>query len=85
MTVAGVYVLRRRGGQPVAVGAVPTYTGYKTPFYPITPAVFLAMVSVVLVLIALNNIRQSVKGTVVVLLGIPAYYLFFKRTDSTKG
>ena len=46
LTVAAVYVQRRRQS------AAPPYL---TPGYPITPAIFLSLVLVLLVLIGMNN------------------------------
>jgi APA family basic amino acid/polyamine antiporter len=70
LTVAALFVLRR--DQPKALG-------YLTPGYPVTPALFLLMVSCLLLLLGSNNPKQSLLGVAVVALGIPVYYLFFRR------
>ncbi len=68
LTVAGLFRIRRRS--PSA--------SYSTPFYPLTPIVFLVSVVLVLVLLAAGRPREAALGTAVVALGIPAY-LFFRN------
>ncbi|HYE63937.1 MAG TPA: amino acid permease, partial [Pyrinomonadaceae bacterium] len=70
LTVAAVYVLRRQ--QMAAIV-------YRTPGYPLTPLVFLVLVSVLLVLLAVNNPQQSLLGVGVVALGVPVYQLIFRH------
>ena len=70
LTVAAVYVQRRR--QSVA-------PPYLTPGYPVTPAIFLSLVVVLLVLIGMNNPRQALAGAAVVALGLPVYELMERR------
>jgi basic amino acid/polyamine antiporter, APA family len=70
MTVAGVYVLRRRAGP------LPEYL---TPGYPVTPAVFLALVVLLLAMILMHNPKQAVLGTLVVAAGLPVYSLLQRR------
>ncbi|MCU1266937.1 MAG: steT 4 [Acidobacteria bacterium] len=69
LTVAALFVLRRK-----AAGAIP----YRTPGYPLTPIVFLVLIALLLFLLASNNLRQSLLGVAVVLLGVPVYYLLFR-------
>jgi Amino acid transporters len=70
LTVSGLFVICRR-----------EFEGYKTPLFPFTPIVFLAITAVVLILIALKNPFQTVLGVLVVLLGLPVYYYFFNRKE----
>ena len=70
LTVAAVFVLRRRTAE---IGP------YRTPGYPFTPVVFLSLVAVLLVMLAGNNPTQALLGVGVVALGIPVYYLFFRK------
>jgi APA family basic amino acid/polyamine antiporter len=90
MTVLGAMKLRRRlvtdpittarvhegttgtGSQP---GTSPVAMSYRTPGYPITPLVFLALVAVLLALIAGSRPLQALAGTVIVLAGLPVYAL----------
>ena len=70
LTVAGLFVLRRR---EVADPA------YRTPGYPVTPVVFLVLVAVLLILLAGHNPRQAALGAGVVGLGAPVYFLTVRR------
>lgn len=64
-TVAGIFVLRRRGlPRP-----------YSTWGYPVTPAIFLVL-SVVMVLFTLkSHPKESLAGFATVILGLPIYWL----------
>lgn len=63
LTVAGLIVLRRREGA----------AAYQIPGYPITPALFLILVVVLLFLLAAHNPLQAALGVAIVALGIPLY------------
>lgn len=59
------------------------HEGYRTPGYPVTPAVFLALVVVLLFLLAAHNPKEAFLGVAVVALGAPVYHFIFnKRSDS---
>jgi basic amino acid/polyamine antiporter, APA family len=64
LAVAGLFVIRRRD---------PTYAGFRAPGYPITPALFIALVAVVVALVLLARPLQAIAGILVVLGGLPAY------------
>ena len=68
LTVAGLFVLRRKGG-----GAE-----YMTPLYPLTPIVYLVLSAGLLFLLAAGSPRQAFSGVAVVALGLPVYYLVFR-------
>jgi basic amino acid/polyamine antiporter, APA family len=70
LTVGAVYVLRRRTSERPP---------YLTPGYPVTPAIFLTLVALLLVLIAANNPRQALAGAIVVALGLPVYEIVERR------
>ena len=70
MTVFGLFILRRR--QTVSLD-------YSTPGYPFTPVVFLGLLLLMLFLLAAGQPKQSFLGVGVVLLGMPVYYLLFRR------
>ncbi len=70
LTVGGLFVLRRKS---------PARPGYLTPGYPVTPFIFLLLVALLLFLLGSNNPKQSLLGVGVVALGIPVYYVFFRR------
>ena len=70
LTVAALFVLRRRK----AAGAVV----YRTPGYPITPVIFLLLIALLLFLLGGHNPKQAILGVGVVALGLPVYYLLFR-------
>jgi APA family basic amino acid/polyamine antiporter len=70
ITVVGIYVIRRR-----QTGVPP----YQMPGYPVTPVIFLVLVTVLLVLLMGHSPAQALSGVGVVVLGIPVYYLAFRR------
>jgi basic amino acid/polyamine antiporter, APA family len=93
LTVAALFVLRRREsggasgkGEGAAGGGVGNRReggGYRTPGYPFTPLVFLALVAVLLVLLAAGRPRESLLGAAVTAAGLPAYFLIFRRKQLT--
>lgn len=74
LTVVALFVLRRKQSD---------WPGVKTPGYPVTPIVFLLLVGLLLLLLGTNNPKQSFLGVGVVALGIPVYYLVFRRKFKT--
>ncbi|HVH11345.1 MAG TPA: amino acid permease, partial [Gemmatimonadales bacterium] len=76
LTVAGLFALRRRD---------PNVAPYRTPGYPITPVIFLALVAVLLVLLAGHNPAQAVLGVGIVGLGLPVYLFAFRRRLTPEG
>ncbi len=74
LTVAGLFVLRRRGGA----------AEYMTPLYPLTPVVYLTLSAGLLFLLAAGSPLQALAGLGVVALGLPVYYLFFRRRREFK-
>jgi APA family basic amino acid/polyamine antiporter len=72
-----VALLRRRRANPEG-------GGFKTPGYPWTPAAFLLLTVVMLVLLGAGSPGPSLLGTGVVALGLPVYFWRFgRRGDST--
>ena len=69
LTVSGLFVLRRQ-----AIGDVAS----RTPGYPVTPAIFLVLVAVLLLLLAGHNPVQAALGVGIVGLGAPVYLLAFR-------
>lgn len=72
LVVAGLFKLHKR-----------TFEGYKTVLYPFTPLFFLIITSIILTMIAIRNPIQSFLGVAVVSLGIPVYYLVFRKITSS--
>ena len=75
LTVAAVFVLRRPQGLLSRQSSEP---GYRAPGYPVTPVIFLVLVSLLLILLGGNNPVQALLGMAVVALGAPVYYLLFR-------
>jgi APA family basic amino acid/polyamine antiporter len=75
LTVVALFVLRRRATGTIA---------YRTPGYPVTPIIFLLLIAVLLVLLGGHRPEEASWGVGVVALGLPVYYLLFRRrNDST--
>jgi APA family basic amino acid/polyamine antiporter len=68
LTVAGLFRLPR-----------PAAGAFRAPGHPLTPAVFLALVTTLLVLLAAGSPWQSAAGVLVVLAGVPVYLLVSRR------
>lgn len=73
LTVAGLFRIHKR-----------EFDGYKTLLFPLTPIFFLLVTTLVLLMIAMRNPKQSFLGVVVVLLGIPVYYLIFNKNPKSE-
>ena len=76
LTVFGVFILRYKYSH--------LKTSYKTPFYPVTPALFL----IILLWIIYNIIRdrpvESMYGFLTVITGLLIYFLTNKKEDKNK-
>jgi len=71
LTVAAIFILRRRHSGDLK---------YSAPGYPVTPIIFLVLVSVLLLLLGGHNPVQALLGVVAVALGAPVYYLLFRHS-----
>lgn len=69
LTVAALFVLRRRASESII---------YRTPGYPVTPAIFLLLIALLLFLLGGHSPKQASLGVCVVALGLPVYYLLFR-------
>jgi basic amino acid/polyamine antiporter, APA family len=72
LTVAAVFVSPGKTEAPRRI-----------PGFPVTPMIFLSLVAVLLVLLATANPKQSILGVLVVALGIPVYYFYFRKEQKT--
>lgn len=52
---------------------------YRMKGYPLVPALFIAAATVLLYYSFVQNLRNSIWGTAVILAGIPVFYLFARR------
>jgi basic amino acid/polyamine antiporter, APA family len=76
LTAAAVFVLRRR--EPSAPRP------FRTPGYPVVPAVFIASAALLLVFSFIDQPRNSIAGAVVILCGIPLHFAWqrYRRKES---
>jgi len=65
LMVASVFRLRRRLGNTTA--------GYRTPGYPLVPAVYVLVLALLLVSAIAYNLRDTVIGTAMTATGLPVY------------
>ena len=71
LTIAGVYVLRvRRPDMP---------RPYKAIGYPIVPAIYIAAAGLIEVVLLLYKPNYTWPGLIIVLLGIPVYFLWRRK------
>ncbi|HWS99202.1 MAG TPA: amino acid permease [Pyrinomonadaceae bacterium] len=70
LALVAIFVLRRKRGRLAT---------YRTPGYPLTPLFCLLVVSAMLFMLAAGNPREAFLGVGVVLLGLPVYYLLFRK------
>jgi APA family basic amino acid/polyamine antiporter len=74
LTVAGLFVLRRK--------APKLPRPYRVPGYPIVPALFLAVAGYFLVFIAAGDPRNSGIGAATILAGLGPYYWWRRRSTN---
>ena len=73
LMTAGVFVLRRRAGYAPA---------YRAWGYPVLPLVFIVSTTVIVFNQLASDPIESATGLVIVLAGLPIYYLRIPRLDS---
>jgi len=71
LTVASLFVFRRRDSSTNGVAL--------TPAYPLPPVVFLLLTALILFLLGARRPREAVLGVIVVLLGLPVYYFALRE------
>ena len=75
LTIFGVFVLRRR--QPDAERP------YRAFGYPVLPAVYLIVATMILLVLAVYRTQTSWPGLLIVLAGVPVYFLWRKSAASS--
>lgn len=73
LTVSGLFILRKK--QP----DVPR--PYKAFGYPVLPAVYILLAAVVAFLMLINNNSNCIRGLIIMLIGIPVYFIFKKTLN----
>ena len=71
LTIAGIFVLRKK--QP------DTERPYRAFGYPVIPALYILLASVIMVILLIFKQEYTWPGLLIVLVGIPVYYLWRKR------
>ncbi len=74
LTAAAIFVLRRR----IPAGSREP-GAFRTPGYPVVPALFVAAAGVAVVSAFLSNPRRSLAGTALLALGVPVYLFYSRR------
>ena len=72
LAAAALFVIRRRDS--VAAPAL-----FHAPGYPLTPAVFIALVTAVVLMVAMNRPFEALSGFAIVAAGLAAYGRFSRR------
>ena len=72
----GLILLRRRPG---------LNRGYRIWGYPIVPLVFALSSFIIVINQVVSDPRESFFGLLLVLIGLPVYYVWIKRTKSNRG
>ncbi|MEZ5318509.1 MAG: amino acid permease [Vicinamibacterales bacterium] len=75
-TVAGLFVLRRRLGNP---------DGFRTPLYPWLPGAFVLVAAIVVLSTIYAAPLRSAVGAGLMLLGVPVYAFFVRRSAAAAG
>jgi basic amino acid/polyamine antiporter, APA family len=70
ITASTIFVFRRQIKDAIT---------YRTPGYPVVPLLFIAAAAVLLYFSFVQNMKDSVGGTIVILAGIPVFFYFARR------
>lgn len=71
-----IFVFRRREPQ--------VKRPYQTVGYPVVPAIFVVTAAVLLYYTFMSNLRDSLAGVIVILLGIPVYWWFARKREQAR-
>jgi APA family basic amino acid/polyamine antiporter len=71
LTVLGIFILRRK--QPLVERP------YKAFAYPLLPAIYIVLAIVFCAALVIQEPQYSIFGSIIVLLGIPLYYIALSR------
>lgn len=73
LTIIGIYILRKK--QP------DTIRPYKAFGYPVVPAIYVIFASIIAFVLLIDKTENTLPGLIIVLLGIPVYYLIRKKLN----
>lgn len=77
LTVLGVFILRKKFSH--------IKTSYRTPFYPVTPVLFLVIILWVSYNIARERPTESLMGLATVLVGLLIYYITNRKKETAQS
>ena len=77
MTIIGIFVLRRK--QP------DTERPYKAFGYPVVPALYIIGATIILVVLFMYQTATTWPGLIIVLTGVPVYFLWKKANQTRSG
>ena len=72
ITIAGIFVLRIKNPD--------SPRPYKTPLYPVLPIIYVTLAIGVCTSLIIYKTTFALSGLIIVLCGLPVYYLYFKRS-----
>jgi APA family basic amino acid/polyamine antiporter len=79
LTVAGLFIYRRREQGPKGHGAESREQGqFRVPGYPVTPALFVLASAYVVVSVIVSNPKNAAVGAGLIALGVPVF-LYWRR------
>ena len=82
LTIGGLFRLRRTRPEPGSIGRNARYADqtmarpYRAVGYPVLPALYMLVAGIIEILLLINKPTFTVRGLVLVLLGVPVYFLW---------
>ncbi len=76
LTISGIYILRVRRPE--------IERPYKAFGYPVIPAIYILLASVIVIILFIFKPEYTWPGLLIVLLGIPVYFLWYKKSSKEK-
>jgi len=77
LTIAGIFILRRKRPE--------MERPYKAFGYPVIPAIYIFLALGIVIILFLFKSEYTWRGLLIVLLGIPVYYLWYKKPLNKQG
>ncbi|MEO8086299.1 MAG: amino acid permease [Bacteroidota bacterium] len=75
LTVSGLFILRKKRPD--------MERPYKAFGYPVLPAIYVVLAALVAFFMLINNNTNCLRGLIIMLVGIPVYFIFKKTLDKT--
>jgi APA family basic amino acid/polyamine antiporter len=74
LTILSVFILRKKYPD--------TERPYKAPGYPVLPAIYIAAIFFIMIILLIYKPLYTWPGLIIVLLGLPVYFLWKKKTNN---